>query len=162
MSQKNNVGGLVRACACVYIVIVKYFPCIWAVFSSVFHWVVDVFIVNCIECFYVNDEPESKFLYTETIKLYCKPVLGVWALPRAPTRKTEEDVDRRQNNKNDQTVSSRHCIASSVPRNCCFNCCAEQSQKDNVRSTAVEKQPKQKKSNFLSPAPPPCSWSLLG
>ena len=29
------------------------------------------FIVNCIECFYVNDEPESKFLYTETIKLYC-------------------------------------------------------------------------------------------
>ena len=30
------------------------------------------FIVNCIECFYVNDEPESKFLYTETIKLYCK------------------------------------------------------------------------------------------
>ena len=21
--------------------------------------------------FYVNDEPESKFLYTETIKLYC-------------------------------------------------------------------------------------------
>ena len=29
------------------------------------------FIVNFIECFYVNDEPESKFLYTETIKLYC-------------------------------------------------------------------------------------------
>ena len=29
------------------------------------------FIVNCIECFYVNDEPESKFLYRETIKLYC-------------------------------------------------------------------------------------------
>ena len=28
------------------------------------------FIVNFIECFYVNDEPESKFLYTETIKLY--------------------------------------------------------------------------------------------
>ena len=29
------------------------------------------FIVNCSACFYVNDEPESKFLYTETIKLYC-------------------------------------------------------------------------------------------
>ena len=29
------------------------------------------FIVNCIEYFYVNDEPESKFLYIETIKLYC-------------------------------------------------------------------------------------------
>ena len=26
------------------IVIVKYFPCIWAVSSSVFHWVVDVFM----------------------------------------------------------------------------------------------------------------------
>ena len=32
-------------------------------------------IVNCIECFYVNDEPESKFLYIETIKLYCTVVL---------------------------------------------------------------------------------------
>ena len=29
------------------------------------------FIVNFIECFYVNDEPESKFLYTETVKLHC-------------------------------------------------------------------------------------------
>ena len=29
------------------------------------------YCVNCIECFYVNDEPESKFLYIETIKLYC-------------------------------------------------------------------------------------------
>ena len=27
--------------------------------------------VKCIECFYVDDEPEGKFLYTETIKLYC-------------------------------------------------------------------------------------------
>ena len=27
--------------------------------------------VSFIEFFYVNDEPESKFLYTETIKLYC-------------------------------------------------------------------------------------------
>ena len=30
-------------------------------------------IVNFIDCFYVNDEPESKFLYTETIKLYLSP-----------------------------------------------------------------------------------------
>ena len=30
-----------------------------------------VSLLNCIECFYVNDEPESKFLYIETIKLYC-------------------------------------------------------------------------------------------
>ena len=44
-----------------------------------------------------------------------------------------------------------------VPRNCCFNCRTEQiGHKDNVRSTAVEKQLKQKTSlNFLSPAPPP-------
>ena len=47
------------------------------------------FIVNCIECFYVNDEPQSKFLYIETIKMYCivsKCVLSVmawlwWAKP---------------------------------------------------------------------------------
>ena len=30
-----------------------------------------IYIVSCIECFYVNDEPESKFLHIETIKLYC-------------------------------------------------------------------------------------------
>ena len=75
------------------------------------------------------------------------------ARPRAPTRKTEEAVDRRQNNKNVQAVSARHRVATSVLR----SCCAERSHKDNVRSTAVEKQLKQKKSSFLSPAPPPSS-----
>ena len=35
-------GACMSTCVCVYIVIVKYFPCIWAVSSSVFHWVVDV------------------------------------------------------------------------------------------------------------------------
>ena len=64
------VRGCVHACVCVYIVIVKYFPCIWAVFSSGFMWVVDVLLI-LLNVFYVNDEPESKFLYTETIKLYC-------------------------------------------------------------------------------------------
>ena len=39
-----------------------------------------------------------------------------------------------------------HCVATSASRNCCFNCCAEQSHKDNVRSTAVEEQLKQKTS----------------
>ena len=64
----------------------------------------------------------------------------VKARPRAPSRKTDEAVDRRQNNQNVKAVSSRHCVATSVPRNCCFNCCAEppRSHKDNVRSTAVE------------------------
>ena len=48
VSQKNNVCVCVCVCvcvgACVHIVTVKYFPCIWAVFSSVFHWVVDVLL----------------------------------------------------------------------------------------------------------------------
>ena len=32
---------------------------------------IELLMFYCTECFYVNDEPESKFLYTETIKLYC-------------------------------------------------------------------------------------------
>ena len=43
---------------------------------------------------------------------------------------------------------SRHRAATSVLRNCCPNCYAEQSHEENVRSSAVGKQPKQKKSNF--------------
>ena len=35
-----------------------------------FHRVVDVLLLILLNVFYVNDEPESKFLYTETIKLY--------------------------------------------------------------------------------------------
>ena len=60
-------------------------------------------------------------------------------------------------------MSPRHCVATSVLRNyCCFNCSAEQSHKDTVCSTTVAEQLKQKKYNFLSLAPPPSSWSLLG
>ena len=60
-------------------------------------------------------------------------------------------------------MSARHCASTSVLlRNCCLSCCAKQSHKDNVRSSAVEKQLKQRKSNLLGPAPPPCSWYLLG
>ena len=64
-----------------------------------------------------------------------------------PARKTKNAVDRRQNNKNVKAVSARHCTATSVLHKCCLNCCAEQSHKDNVRSSAVEKQLTQKKSN---------------
>ena len=60
----------------------------------------------------------------------------------------QDAVDRRQHNKTLTAVSGSHCAANSVPRNCCRNCCAEQSHKDNFRSSAVEKQLKQKKSNF--------------
>ena len=37
-----------------------------------------------------------------------------------------------------KAVSPRHCAATSALRNCCFNCRAGQSHKDNVRCTAVE------------------------
>ena len=52
----------------------------------------------------------------------------VKARPRTPTRKTEEAVDRHQNNQNVMVVSARHCVATSVLRNYCFNYCAEKSQ----------------------------------
>ena len=45
------VGACVRACVCVYIVIVKYLPCIWAVFGFVFHWVVDVLLLTVLNVF---------------------------------------------------------------------------------------------------------------
>ena len=66
--------------------------------------------------------------------------------PRAPTRKTEEAVDHRQNNGSVKAVSPRHRVASSVLVccNCCFKFCAGESHKDNVRCTAVEEQLKQK------------------
>ena len=48
----------------------------------------------------------------------------------------------------------RHCEATSVLRNCGFNCCAKQSQ---VRSTVVEEQLKQKTAHLSEPS----STSLL-
>ena len=47
-------------------------------------------------------------------------------------------MDRRQNNGSVKAVSTRHCPATSALRNCCFNCRAGQSHKDNVRCTAVD------------------------
>ena len=60
------------------------------------------------------------------------------ARPRALTLKTEEVVDRRQNNPNVKAMSPHHRVANGVLRNCSFDDCAEQSHKDNVRSIAVE------------------------
>ena len=51
---------------------------------------------------------------------------------------------------NVKAVSVRHCAATTAAHNCCPNCYAEQSHKDNVRSSAGGKQLKQKKSNSLS------------
>ena len=55
-------------------------------------------------------------------------------------KKTGEAVDRRQNNGSVKAVSPPHCPATCALRNCCFNCCAGQSHKDNVRCTAVDEQ----------------------
>ena len=41
------------------------------------------------------------------------------ARPHAPTRKTEEAVDRRQNNGSVKAVSPRKCVAIGVLRSCC-------------------------------------------
>ena len=54
--------------------------------------------------------------------LYTYAPERVKARPRAPTRKTEEAENRRQNNGSVKAVSPRHCAATSVLRNCCFNC----------------------------------------
>ena len=55
-------------------------------------------------------------------------------------------MDRRQNNGSVKAVSPRHCAATSALRNCCFNCRAGQSHKDNVRCTAVEERPESERS----------------
>ena len=64
----------VCVCVCTYIVIVKYF-----VFKRFFlaPCSIELFMFYCkmYRVFYVNGEPEGRFLYTETIKLYCIVVL---------------------------------------------------------------------------------------
>ena len=68
---------------------------------------------------------------------------------QAPTRKTKAAVDSRQNNR-----TLRQCrsgIAQRPPRHAIAVPTAMQnSHKDNIRSSAVGKQLKQKKSNYLS------------
>ena len=75
---------------------------------------------------------------------------------QAPTRKTKAVVDRRQNNRMLRQCHSGIAHAgTTAPRNCCPDCCAEQSH--NVSSSAVGKQLKEKEVQLSSPAPPPCS-----
>ena len=75
-------------------------------------------------------------------------------------KKTGETVDRRQNNGSVRAVSPRHCPATCALRNCCFNCCAGQSHKDNVRCTAVDEQLGQLEAKDVQLAQP-SSTSLL-
>ena len=84
----------------------------------------------------------------------------VKARPRNRPKKTGETVDRRQNNGSVKAVSPRHCPATCALRNCCFNRCAGQSHKDNVRCTAVDKQLGQLEAKDVQLAQP-SSTSLL-
>ena len=81
------------------------------------------------------------------------------ARPRIPPEKDRrrDRVDRRQNNGSVKAVFPRHCAATSALRNCCFNCRAGQSHKDNVRCTVVEEQPDVKEVQLSQPS----STSLL-
>ena len=56
-----------------------------------------------------------------------------------------------------KAVSPCHCAATSALRNCCFNCRAGQSYKDNVRCTAVEEQLERREVQLSQPS----SISLL-
>ena len=77
------------------------------------------------------------------------------ALPRALTRKDREAVDHRKKKK-------KKCFKGGVDpagvkqlvyfANCCLNCCAELSHKDDVRSTAVEEKLKQKLVQLSEPS----------
>ena len=78
-----------------------------------------------------------------------------WRLDRG--YRPKNTVDRRQNNGSVKAVSPRHCAVTSALCNCCFNCCAGQSHKDNVRCTAVEAQLEAKEVQLSQPS----STSLL-
>ena len=69
-------------------------------------------------------------------------------------------VEGKQNNGSVKPVSPRHCPATGALRNCCFNCCAGQSHKDNVRYTAVDEQLGQLEAKDVQLAQP-SSTSLL-
>ena len=73
------------------------------------------------------------------------------------SKKTGETVDRRQSNGSVTAVSPHHCPVTSALRNCCFNCRAGYSHKDNVRCTAVEEQLEAKEVQLSQPS----SISLL-
>ena len=62
------------------------------------------------------------------------------ARPRAPTRKTEEALDHRQNNQSSvKAVSPCHCIASKlVYHTIAISTALQSSHKDNVHSTAAK------------------------
>ena len=76
----------------------------------------------------------------------------VYPLGRFPSLRYVETEDQGSRGpppeqQNVKAVSVRHCAATTAPRSCYPSCYAEQGHKDNVRSSAVGKQLKQKKSN---------------
>ena len=80
-------------------------------------------------------------------------------------KKTGETVDRRPNNGSVKAVPPRHCPATSaLAAQLPAVSTAVLGRVTRSMSVALllRNNPKGKKSNFRSPAPPPCSWSLLG
>ena len=65
------MGACVRACVCVCTLLLLSIFLVFERFLAPCFIELLMLYVSFIECFYVNDEPESKFLYTDTIKLYC-------------------------------------------------------------------------------------------
>ena len=71
--------------------------------------------------------------------------------------KSLQRTRKKRKSEGSTAVSPRHCPATCALRNCCFNCRAGQSHKDNVRCTAVEEQPEAKEVQLSQPS----STSLL-
>ena len=67
-----SVRGCMCACVCTLLLLSIFFVFEWFLAPCFIELLMFYcFIVNFMECFYVNVQPESKFLYRETIKLYC-------------------------------------------------------------------------------------------
>ena len=85
-----------------------------------------------------------------------------WRLDRGNhPKKTGETVDRRQNNGSVMVVSPCHCPATCALHNCCAGQVTKTMSVALLLTNNLDNS-KQKRSNLLSPAPPPYSWSLLG
>ena len=141
-------------------------------FTLVFHknklaFNICIFVRYCTLSLSLWSWEEGSFCFTSTEeRLHIRDGDGgkrarEWRLDRwYRPKKTGDTVDRRQNNGSVKAVSPRHCAATSALRNCCFN----RHRVTRTMSVALllRNNPKRKKSNFRSPASPPCSWSLLG
>ena len=72
-------------------------------------------------------------------------------------KRLERPWIRRQNNGSVKAVSPRHCAATSAPRNYVSTAVLGRVTWTMSVALLLRNNPKRKKSNFPSPAPPPCS-----